>query len=236
MPRGDHSQALESLFRRRPVATIDDLRRRLGASSRTTILSALRRAGYFSSYSHAGKYYTLRHIPSFDAQGLWVHTGARFSKRGTLRKTVVALVTESVAGYAHGELAAILGVRVHNTVRSLVQANEIGRARLDVTYIYVAADPTIASAQLSRREAMSLAVPPATAGHRIEGPAPELDLARVIEVLVAVIHSPKDDAREIAVHLVGRGVEISLAQVEQVFATYEIGKKTARSRSRHSRR
>ncbi len=55
---------------------------------------------------------------------------------------------------------------------------------------------------------------------------------RVIEVLVAVIHSPTDDARTIAVHLVGRGVEISLAQVEQVFATYEIGKKTARSRSR----
>ena len=236
MPRGDHSQALESLFRRRPVATIDDLRRRLGAASRTTILRALRRAGYFSSYSHAGKYYTLEHIPNFDVQGLWAHTGAHFSKRGTLRKTVVALVTESVAGYAHGELAAILGVRVHNTVRSLVETNEIGRVHLDVAYIYVAADPTIASAQLLRREAMSLATPSATAGYRIEGPPPELDLARVIEVLVAVIHSPKDDARKIAAHLVGRGVEIGLAQVEQVFATYEIGKKTARSRSRRWRR
>ncbi len=232
MPRGDYSQALESLFRRRPVVTIDDLRRRLGASSRTTILGALRCAGYFSSYSHAGKYYTLKHIPSFDARGLWMHTGARFSKRGTLRKTVVALVTESVAGYTHGELTAILGVRVHNTVRSLVETNELGRAQHDVSYVYVAGDPVIASAQLSRREAMSLAAPPAKAGPQIEGPPPELDLARVIEILVAVIHSPKDDARKIAAHLVGRGVEISLAQVEQVFAMYEIQKKTARSRSR----
>ena len=236
MPRGDHSQTLESLFRRRPVATIDDLRRRLGASSRTTILGALRRAGYFSSYSHAGKYYTLKHIPSFDAQGLWAHTGARFSKRGTLRKTVVALVTESVAGYSHRELAAILGVRAHNTVRSLVETNKIGRAQLEATYVYVATDPTIASAQLLRHEAMSLATPLATAGAQIEGPRPELDLARVIEVLVAVIHSPKDDARKIAAQLVGRGVEISLAQVEQVFAMYEIGNKTARSRSRRWRR
>ena len=53
---------------------------------------------------------------------------------------------------------------------------------------------------------------------------------------MAVIHSPKDDARKIAAQLVGRGVEISLAQVEQVFAMYEIGKNTARSRSRRWRR
>ena len=59
MPRGDYSRALKSLFGRAPVATMDDLRRRLGVASRTTVLSVLGRAGYLSSYTHAGKYYTL---------------------------------------------------------------------------------------------------------------------------------------------------------------------------------
>jgi len=236
MPRGDYSRALKSVFGRRPVATMDDLRRRLGVASRTTILSALGRAGYLSSYSHAGKYYTLRHIPSFDAHGLWFHGGARFSKHGALRNTVVVLVTESAAGHTHGELTAILGGRLHDTLRSLAEANKIGRVRVDGTFVYVAADSTTASVQLSRREAMgAVVVPPTPELARVETPPPPLDLARVIEVLVAVIHNPKHDAQQIAAHLLARGIEISQAQVEQVFATYEIRKKKAKSRSPRSR-
>jgi hypothetical protein len=235
MPRGDYFRALKSLFGRTPVATMDDLRHRLGVASRTTVLSVLGRAGYLSSYTHAGKYYTLRHIPRFDAHGLWVHGGARFSKHGTLRNTVVVLVTESAAGHTHQELAAILGVRVHDTLRSLAEAGKIGRVHVGVTFVYVAADSTTASLQLSRREAMgAVVVPPTAERARVETPPP-LDLARVIEVLVAVIHNPKHDAQQIAAHLLARGIEISQAQVEQVFATYEIRKKKTKSRSRRSR-
>ena len=211
----------------------------LGSSGRT-VLRALHRTGYVTSYSHAGKYYTLEGIPTFNERGLWFHGATRFSKHGTLRKTVVVLVTEAPAGYTHEELAIILGLRVHDTLRSLVEDNQIGRVRVDVVYVYVAADPAIASAQLSRRE-----TPVPTAVPAIEpqttavdaGPSPELDLARVVDVLLAVIHAPKDDARTVAARLRASGVVVADEQVAAVFVRYGLpGKKTAHSRSRRSRR
>jgi hypothetical protein len=220
---------VQRFFRRKRVATLQELERVLGTSGRT-VLRALESERYLTSYNHAGKYYTLPHIPSFDEHGLWLHSEARFSKYGTLRKTVAVLITASAAGFTHEELVAILGVRVHNTLKSLIETGEIGRAHIAVNYVYVAADPTTALGQLSQRDLMG---EPA----RIPLPVvpPPLELGRVVEVLVAVIHSPRDNAKRIAAHLVARGVEISQAQVEQVFETYEIGKKKAASRSRRSR-
>ena len=59
---------LDSLFRRKRAALLDDLRAALGTASRTTIFRILRAVGYFTSYSHAGRYYTLRRIPEFDGK------------------------------------------------------------------------------------------------------------------------------------------------------------------------
>ena len=235
-PPHDYSPRLLSLFRRKPVVTIRDLHQVLGVSSRMTVLAALRKVGYVSSYSHAGKYYPLVDIPTFDERGLWFHGEARFSKHGTLRRTLVVLVTDAPAGYTHDELATILGLRVHDTLLSLVQANEIGRVRLDVVYVYVATDPDTASAQLSHREAITKAAAPAPRSPP-GGPVPELDLGRVIDVLVAVIHAPRDDAATIAARLRAMGIMLSDEQVEAVFEQYGLpGKKTARSRSPRSQR
>jgi hypothetical protein len=58
----------------------------------------------------------------------------------------------------------------------------------------------------------------------------------VIDVLVAVIQAPKDDAHAIAARLRATGLAVSDEQVEVVFAQYGLEKKTARSRSTRSRR
>ncbi len=59
--------ALKTLFRAKPVALLDDLRGALKTPSRTTIFRVLSAAGYLTSYSHAGRYYTLKRIPQFDS-------------------------------------------------------------------------------------------------------------------------------------------------------------------------
>ncbi len=237
-PPHDYSPKLHSLFRRKRVVTIKELHQALGVSSRMTVLAALRKVGYLSSYSHAGKYYTLVDIPTFDERGLWFHGDTRFSRHGTLRRTVVVLVTEAPAGHTHEELAIILGLRVHDTLRSLVEDNEIGRVLVDVVYVYVSADPDTASAQLSRREAITTAVAPAKEPQApTVGPVLELDLAGVVDVLVAVIHAPKDDARTIAARLRAAGLVVADEQVAAVFEHYGLSeKKTAYSRSRRSPR
>ena len=226
-------QRTERLFRRRPVVQLKQLQRALRTSTRT-VFRVLDRLAYLSSYSHAGAYYTLRQIPTFDAHGLWFHGEVRFSRHGTLRATVVVLVCEAPAGHTHEELEAVLGLRVHDTLRSLVEARALGRERVAAVYVYLHPDADRAAAQLERRRRMAQ-MPPAPAPGQ-EAPPAALDLPRLVDVLVAVIRAPKDDAATIATRLRAGGLAVTDEQVEAVFAQYALGKKTARSRSPRSPR
>ncbi len=226
--RRESNDDLDALFHRRPVAELGELQSCLGTTCRATVFRALRKAGYLTSYSHAGRFYTLRSIPRFDLNGLWSHGDAHFSLYGTLRETILCLTQKAPGGYTHEELQAILGLRTHNTLRSLVEANLLVRERIVGSFLYLAGDQERATAQLQERA--RAAIPDV-----ITRPAP-LDNARTVAVLVAVIHAPGDDASAIADRLRAEGVDVSDEQVEAVFACYELEKKTAPSRSRRSRR
>src|SRR2546428_4687813 len=96
--------ALEKLYRTKRVALLDDLREALRTESRTTIFRVLSAAGYLTSYSHAGRYYTLKRIPKFDSHGIWLLRGIGFSRDGTLSANVIHLVEASPAGHDHTAL------------------------------------------------------------------------------------------------------------------------------------
>lgn len=230
-PAGDDQvEAVQRRFRRKPVAILEQLQRALGSSERT-VFRVLDRVGYVTSYSHAGRYYTLKSIPVFDEHGLWFYGEVRFSARGTLRATLVFLIREAPGGHTHEEFEALVGLRVHNTLKRLVETHQIGRERVAALFVYVDADPERAAAQIAqRRERERQPTSPSF------GPHPPLDLARVVDVLLAVIHPPRKDARGIAAHLRATGVVVDDEQVEEVFVRSHVKKKTGRSRSRRSRR
>ncbi|MGH7895227.1 MAG: hypothetical protein ACREQL_11205 [Candidatus Binatia bacterium] len=219
---------LDRLFRRKPIASLEELRVALRTDSRTTVFRVVSRVGYQTSYSHAGRYYTLERIPKFDARGLWFYRGVGFSSHGTLRATVVVLVDRSAAGCTHEELQAALRLRLHDTLRSLVEDHLIGRERVEDVYVYVSARRPVAAGQLAQRRSAQVKAPAA---------APLVDPARTIDVLLAVIHHPGDAPKAVVARLGAQGRLVSLEQVEQLFRRYDLPeKKTARSRSRRSRR
>jgi hypothetical protein len=214
---------LNQLFRRRRAALLDDLRQALGTRSRTSIFRILKAVGYFSSYSHAGRYYTLRRIPKFDRWGLWGWRGIGFSSRGTLRATAVFLVEESVTGQTHEELQQRLGLRVYDTVRSLVADGAISRERFEDVYLYLSADSKKAAVQMAARRELHAAA-------AARPPDPLL----VIDVLVRVIHHPREDAARIAARLQSAGRSVTPAQVEGILHAYGVKKTVLRSPSPRS--
>jgi hypothetical protein len=226
-----HQSALQTLFERKKVAQLSELRRALGVRSRTTVFFALKTAGYYSSYSHAGRYYTLVHIPRFDAHGLWSHDQVRFSKHGTLRATVVVLVQRAPEGRTHEELKVLVGVRLHDTLRSLVQDDLLGRERVGAVYLYVSADGDEAAEQVARRRELAAVLAEAL---RV------LTDEEVVEVLVEALRAspPVPEPARVAQRLVARGVRLEPHHVEQVYEEHGLvpEKKTAPPRSRRSRR
>lgn len=229
--RNRHQGALETLFKRKSITQLSELRRALGVRSRTTVLSALKTAGYYSSYSHAGRYYTLAHIPRFDSHGLWSHCRVGFSEHGTLRATVVVLVQQAPEGRSHEELQVILGVRLHDTLRSLVEDGLLGRERVGAVFVYLSADGRKAAEQVARRRELVEVLAEAL---RV------LTDEEVVEVLVEALRAAPEvpDATCVARRLVARGVQLERHHVEQVFEEHGLGpeKKTGPPSSRHSPR
>jgi hypothetical protein len=130
-----------TIFLNQAVSTMKEMETSCGRS-RASILNYLSRFGYLVSYNCAGKYYTLIKIPYYDSNGIWKCGQAFFSKHGSLKNTVIALVNESARGYSHNELYAILGITLFNTLRELVKAGKIKRLGSRKNYVYYSVTQT----------------------------------------------------------------------------------------------
>src|SRR4030042_4333724 len=147
----DSIEALAFFFRTRSVADLATLFATLETKSRMSVFRRLSAIGYLTSYTHAGRFYTLRNLPTLDRDGLWCYQGICFSRHGSLKATVPCIVENADAGKTQHELQVRLRVRVHNTLLDLVKEKRIGRATWAAQYLYVSADAARAEAQLTLR-------------------------------------------------------------------------------------
>lgn len=208
-------EALEKLFQQQPVATIADIFTCLQTRSRMSCFRRLRELGYHSSYSHAGKYYTLTTIPHFDVRGLWSFQGIGFSRSGNLKQTIVTLVEKSSSGFTHRQLEKLLQVRVHNTVLDLVRRQRICRERVGGAFVYLSADHGKAKEQLACFQKQRFSATP--------GRLPDWIL---IEVLAAIIRCSDylPEPSQVLSEVQARGHAISLGEIEQVFEQCQLKK------------
>jgi len=231
LSKDEAKQRLQALVRRAPVVDMEALFGALSTRSRMTVFRRLRETGYRTSYTHAGRYYTLEAIPIFDDQGLWFHRDIGFSRAGTLKLTTAEQVEQAPDGRTHDELQGLLRVRVHNTLLGLVREGRIGRERVGRVYLYVSADPERAAQQVTERRELS-----ALMAEMLRVPTDE----EVVEVLAEALRAaPAIPVPEQVAHrLVARGVRLEPHHVQMVYEEHGLvpGKKTARPSSPRSRR
>lgn len=205
---------VQQTFRGPRVLSLPQLCRRLHAS-RSTVLRRLAEIDYYSSYNHAGKFFTIGSAARFDDRGLWVHHSARFSQHGNLKQTVLHFVQQSSQGMTHEELNELLGVRTHNTLLTLVQEEKLHRERLGPTFVYFTV--TVSRRRRQLRERARLASPV----------RPRPTSPQIIAVLLELIHDPRSDRRQIMQRCQRKGVSISRPVVDVIFERYELDKKRA---------
>jgi hypothetical protein len=142
---------LRSLLMRTKIATLDELKQALGTSITVTVFRKLKPLGYLTSYSHRGRYYTLREIARFDEKGLWSQETVWFSQLGTLLSTAESFVNRSPRGFFADELAGALHVDVQDALHQLTQQRRVTRQMVSGLYLYTAIDRTIQQGQLLTR-------------------------------------------------------------------------------------
>ena len=140
------SQRLVFLFAQTPCWMIQPLAAEMHYSI-PSVRRFLAEAGYYSSFTHNGGWYTLRSIPQFGRNGLWFYCDIGFSRAGTLTKTLIALITGSPAGMSAEMLGETLRCRCHGVLVNLWRKGKIERQKIGRCQVYFAADPHKAASQ-----------------------------------------------------------------------------------------
>jgi hypothetical protein len=171
--------ALRQRLQRHKIATLAELKQALGTEVALTVFRKLKELDYLTSYSHGGRYYTLRDIARFDTAGLWSHDRVWFSCHGTLLATAQHFINHAPQGYFAQELASALHVQVHDALRQLVLRRQIARQNLSGLYLYTSTDASTRQRQLLSRRS-SQAVPTLTDASRLQVAPEELQAAIIL--------------------------------------------------------
>ncbi len=134
------TEQLRSLFHENKVLTLEVIKHALGTMVKMTAFRKLKMLSYRSSYSHAGKYYTLDEIAVYGEYGLWNFNRIHFSENGSLIDTIKYLIDSSEKGYFSSELQRILKVRVQDPLLKLYTLQKVHRHQIGGEYLYLSVD------------------------------------------------------------------------------------------------
>ena len=222
----ESEEVLKKIISRKYIADLEDLFKILDTQSRMSVFRRLKPMGYLTSYTHAGRYYTLPGIPKFDTLGLWFYQEVGFSRAGTLKSTIVDITHSSEAGMTPAEALNLLRLKapnsLHNALHGLVKSRQIKRHRLDELALYTSIDSEIGQSQIAiRRERVK------SLSRIADVPSIEMTITVLVEAIRAgnAIAAPST----VSGRLNARGMAITVKQVEHIFTQYDLQaeKKTA---------
>lgn len=130
------SESIVTYLKNKKLVTMEDIKLRLGTKCRMTVFRRLSKLGYISSYSHSGRYYSLKRIARYNKYGIWSYDSVLFSKHGTLKKALESLIDNSSKGYTASELNTILKVKVEDSLLELVKNKIVIRKKISGVYTY----------------------------------------------------------------------------------------------------
>jgi hypothetical protein len=147
-----HLQDLKEFLDHHKIATLDQITTALGNPARCTVFRKLAELEYLSSYSHRGKYYTLKSTARFSDRGLWNCRSVWFSCFGNLLDTAEVFVQESEAGYTAAELKSVLHVKTKHALAQLTRRGRLQREQFDSVYVYLSGENRVARKQRKARK------------------------------------------------------------------------------------
>ena len=211
----DTSECIENLFIEKIALTLRELSQFLNVSIRT-IQRKIRQWDTIRSYDHNGSYFSLKKLATFNSYGIWEYNNIHFSKFGTLKNTLVAIINNSSHGMDASQIRDVLGMDTRSFLFQYKDVNGIKREKIGDNYVYFSSDQQQFSEQLLKRRKLdseALAQPP------LKGSA-------AISVLVEAIKHPDFTSEQLSGHLHKQGTKIKPKVIQSFFTFYGIEKKT----------
>jgi hypothetical protein len=176
----------------------------------------LTETGYYSSFTHNGRWYTLRSIPQFDRDGLWFFDTIGYSQAGSITSTLIDLTSRSPAGMTAEQLGGKLRCRCHSILVQLYRRGKLQRLKQGRSHVYLAMDPPTQAMQCQAMTGKS-------------SPAAQLPAEVAVLILAEFIRHPDFSFAQLAKVIARRrGIALDAMQIEELFTLHGI-KKTMRT-------
>jgi hypothetical protein len=197
--------------------SLKQIRHEIPDRPRSSLFRDLKKIELLTSYSHAGQHHVLKSMVKFNPNGLWFYEQIYFSKYGTLKNTLVNIISNSPAGMTHKELKILLRIQVQNSLTHLIKTDLLQRRLLsEQVFVYLNPDDYQSQAQWQKRlelneKALSVTLPSETI---------------TIDILLEIIRGNECiiDEEELSSRLKHRGVNVQLHQLIYVLTYYDIKK------------
>ena len=209
-------QTIEN-FRKKKVTTVPDLISSMRCSA-ITVRRYLKQWRAVTSYNKNGRYYVLPDIPRFDEYGLWHYQTISFSKYGSLKRTIIHLVEDSLSGKDASEIAQLVGVDPHPILSRLIAKSALQRRKVSGVFIYLSLNEERSNSQFQKRLEIrmpeSIGLPSDTVG---------------VAILVELIQNPKLSSKTLSRHLQNRGIMAPSQTIDNFLVYHGILKKMPNS-------
>jgi len=197
--------------------SLKQIRHEIPDRPRSSLFRDLKKVELLTSYSHAGQHHALKSMVKFNSNGLWFYEKISFSKYGTLKNTLIQIISSSPVGMTHKELKTLLCIQVQNSLTHLIK-NELLQRQISSgqVFVYLSHDRSQAQAQWQKRlelneKALSVTLPSETI---------------IIDILLEIIRGNERiiDGDELSLRLKQRGVTVQQEQLVYVLTYYDIKK------------
>jgi hypothetical protein len=108
--------------------------------SEITLRKDIEELGGMRSYTHQRSFITLKPIPKFDKNGIWVFRKVGFTKHGSSLELILNLINSSKEGLTREELEGIVRIKIFQQIQVLLIREELHRVKIGNKYVYLPKD------------------------------------------------------------------------------------------------
>jgi len=127
---------VENIVRSKKIQTFEQILKHVRCSD-VTLRRDIRRIKGITSYTHQGRFITLKGIPKFDNNGIWFYRKVGFTKYKNSLELIVHLINSSAEGLSREQIQEILKIQIYQQIQTLLKRNELYRSKIGNRYIYL---------------------------------------------------------------------------------------------------
>ena len=206
-------KVLNQLFNQKKCWTISQLSEAMGYAE-ISVKRFLKQIGYYSSFTHNSKWYTLDRLPAFNKDGLWFYEGLGFSKDGNLKKTILRLIDKSHQGLSAKQLTQKLNSPNYAVLNQMHKSGVIDRLKTPKGFIYLSGEANKKEQQIRRLKSLIAE----------EKKPKALTPQAAVAVLTEFIKHPQASFAELSRAVAKRQVIATPEKIEQLFEEHSLKK------------